>query len=154
MMVNVEVYAMADKFNILPLKDYAHANFQLLTHFIDWEWFSDVGLVNVFLKAIQSTPSNDIGIRKIIVDICASNMDTIMGSRGNPEDREKFELTRAMWEPVLKEDQDFQYDVLRKSARENSQRLTKSTDFWTSRQHFDTWAYLQQDEVDEAHERH
>ena len=130
MMVHVDVYVMADKFNILGLKDYAQNKFQLLTRLMFWEWFSNPGLMEVFLKVIQSTPSNDKGLHRIIVDLSASNLDMIMGSKNDTEDHEKSEMTRAMWEPVFKEDKDFQYDVLRKSTQGNSERLVKSIEVY------------------------
>ena len=136
MMVNVEVYAMADKFNILLLKETALKKITSLSDSIDSEWFSNSGLADVFLEAIRSTPSNDRGLRPIIVDLCALHMDTILGSRndkGDPGDHEQSETTRAMWEPVLKADQDFQYEVLRVSAQANSERLAKSTESYERR---------------------
>ena len=114
MMVHVHMYVMAHKFNILGLKDYSQNKFQLLTRLMFWECFSNPGLMEVFLKVIPSTPSNDKGLRQIIVDLSASNLDMIMGSKSDTEDHEKSEMTRAMWEPVFKENKDFQHNVFHK----------------------------------------
>ena len=102
--MNIQVYIMADKYEVSGLKTLAHERFAKQIHTCQgpvWSHFKDYTIQSIVFFVIQSTQSNNKDIRETVTNMCARNIDQI--TRG--ED----------WAAVFKEDADFTWDVLRRA---------------------------------------
>jgi hypothetical protein len=69
MLLNVEVYAIADKYEVEYLKIQSKLNFANQVH----EHWNSKKFFDVIRSAYRSTPSSDRGLRDVIVAICQEN---------------------------------------------------------------------------------
>ena len=78
LMANTRVYAIADKYDIGPLKWSASAKFRNVRCCDAWkcENFS-----NVVLDVFDTTPENDLGLRNIVSHYCARHIDDVLASK-------------------------------------------------------------------------
>ena len=104
----MHVYALADKYEMRELMDLAVEKFKVLVN--DWP---DYDFAAIVAEVLDSTPSNDHGLRPVIAVVCASNLDKIlsMGFSGGPSTEQK-----AHWAEVLKKDSDFLFTLFQKSS--------------------------------------
>ena len=104
----MHVYALADKFEMHELMDLAVRKFKV--HVVDWPQYDFAAIV---AEVLDSTPSNDRGLRSVVANVCASNLDKIlsMGVSCGPSNEQK-----AQWAEVLKKDNDFLFTLFQKSC--------------------------------------
>ena len=104
LIMNTNVYAMADKFDIPKLKQLAKLKFE--HHAKKWPHTDFPAVIH---RILECTPSNDRGLREVCVGICAEHVYEITGASGKAGDTKK-------WATVLREDADFTLAVLRQAA--------------------------------------
>ena len=77
LMANTLIYAIADKYDIEPLKKLANAKFRKINCCTAWNcaMFSTV-VVEIF----DSTPDNDMGLRSVVSNTCARHIDDVLSS--------------------------------------------------------------------------
>ena len=104
----MHVYALADKFEMRELMDLAVEKFKV--HVIDWPQHDFAAIV---AEVLDSTPSNDRGLRPVIANVCASNLNKMlsMGISSGPSAEQK-----TQWAEVLKKDSDFLFTLFQKSC--------------------------------------
>ena len=73
-MSNVYVYAIAEKYEILALKELARAKFQTLSC-INEKIFSSPTIIDTIFG---TTPEMDWGLRSIVIEICAKRVDAML----------------------------------------------------------------------------
>ena len=122
MTMNVQVYAMADKYDIPGLKRLAQQRFELFTEIVPASTWSHYGWTLVFAGALRSTPSNDKGFRKSLINACARNIDIVTGLKPSYDG----EKARRNWELFLGGDVDFLRDLLVYATRIRSEQLSKA----------------------------
>ncbi len=71
---NVLVYALAEKYDIQPLKEVAHQKFK---HRAAYEWF-DEEIVTVLREVYAATPANDTLLRNAIHEVCDRYADKLI----------------------------------------------------------------------------
>lgn len=114
MVMNIEVYLMADKYDIPGLKKLAHEWFAKQVHTCQglvWEHMKDFTRPSIVLSVVQSTQSNNKEIRETLVKMCAWNIDRITGVK--PEYDPADTSMSEDWADVFKEDACFTWDVLK-----------------------------------------
>lgn len=116
MINNVRVYAIADKYNVLGLKELAKMKFKTLLAF-------SAGLVlncpSVICEIYDTTPSEDGGLREMVTSVCTPHVQEI--------------IHRNDWSVAARIRVDFTFDLLRASAaiyqaaekKENNELLAK-----------------------------
>ena len=116
----MHVYALADKFEMRELMDLAVQKFK--AHVNDWPQYDFASIV---AEVLDSTPSNDHGLRPVVAAVCASNLDKIlsMGVSSGPSTEQK-----AQWAEVLKKDSDFLFTLFQKSSCKLSILMDKKDD--------------------------
>lgn len=74
---NVMVYALAEKYDLQPLKELARCKFEIRSA-RSWQVDDIVGV----LKAVyRTTPSTDRGLRDIIINVCSSYIDGLVSHK-------------------------------------------------------------------------
>ena len=106
MLMNTEVYAVADRLDIDALKQHAAVKFTN-----DAKRWPHGNFPAVVQQVLQCTPSNDRYLREVCVDICAQHVRELMGVNSCAEETND-------WTTVLREDADFTVAVLRKSVQQ------------------------------------
>ena len=109
LMINVQVYAMADKFDVAELKLLAKEKF--LTCAQSWPL---PDFPSVVREALSSTPESDHGLRDILNRILAEHVDDICPVPDSTlnERLSAVQDTRQQWCDALREEGRFLYEVL------------------------------------------
>ena len=74
MMNNVLVYAIADKYDIVELKELAKRKFQTVANS---KWPHD-NFLAVVREVFSTTPDGDMGLRQVVLDACRRNFQEIL----------------------------------------------------------------------------
>ena len=77
LMANTLVYALAEKYDIGRLKEFACAKFRNVHVYDAWK---SKDFAKVVLEIFESTPERDLGLRGVVSNICASHIDDILAS--------------------------------------------------------------------------
>ena len=109
LMINVQVYAMADKFDVAELKLLAKEKF--LTCAQGWPL---PDFPSVVREALNSTPESDHGLRDVLNRILAEHLDDIcpVPNSTSNERLSAAQHTRQQWCKALREEGRFLYDIL------------------------------------------
>lgn len=126
MLNNVDVYAIAEKYNLPALKELAAKKFRR-----DICKCPLTGLTVIAHKAYTSTPSTDRGIRDLVIQICETNFDQIKDARdigavmeaNGDFGYDMFKLARGKYKKQLKASEDLQSKV--KTKKQKVGRLMK-----------------------------
>jgi hypothetical protein len=102
---NVQVYSLADKYNIPRLKGLAKAKFMAQAH----QLLSVDHYPDIIREIYESTPSSDRGLRDAVTLACVENIRTLI-----PE---------PVFSAVLKDVGDFGFDLLCESLKSDGERL-------------------------------
>ena len=99
---------MADRFNLPELKDLAAAKFgECASHWPQHDFATIVSAV------VDSTPSNDRGLRPIVAETCVLHIHELLGIK-IPE--RMLSVDSKEWEKILIKDGDFLYSILRQNT--------------------------------------
>ena len=132
MEMDVQVYFMADKYDIPGLKELAHARFAEEIRACQgplWAKFNDNTIQSIVLSVIQSTPSTNKDIRETVAHVCARNIDTITGIKlGGRVPADKAES--QAWAKVFTEDADFTWDILKRVTQQKAHEKAATEDKW------------------------
>lgn len=71
---NVLVYALAEKYDIKPLKELARCKFEIRSS----ESWHDSDILHILKEIYRTTPAADRGLRDIIINVCSRYMDDLM----------------------------------------------------------------------------
>ncbi|KAL8828732.1 MAG: hypothetical protein Q9191_002418 [Dirinaria sp. TL-2023a] len=127
MMINVQVYAMAEKFDVPELKELAMDKFLACAQ--GWPLPDFPSVVH---EALSSTPESDRGLRDILKRILAEHVEDICPVQDLTLDESSsaaIQDTRQQWCDALREEGGFLYEVLgtvsaNKSRDQERLRLT------------------------------
>ena len=129
MVMNVKVYTMADKYDVLGLKKLAQARFLKAFRETSGPLWEECNMASVLHAVIQSTLSADKEIRETVVDACATNMGHITGITRYPRP-EHYSSKSEEWSEVFTEDIDFNWEVLRRVAEQSKNDIKASQNKW------------------------
>lgn len=74
---NALVYALAEKYDVEPLKELSKSKFQIQTWGKDWN-FDDIP--RLLQEVHRSIPATDRGLRDIVIELCAQHIDRLMSN--------------------------------------------------------------------------
>ena len=72
LLVNIQVYAAAEKYDISELKDFAHQKAKKRLGYVKWPYYK---FHDAVLETIRTIPANDKGLRETIAETCANAVD-------------------------------------------------------------------------------
>lgn len=99
LIMNVRVYAAAEKYDISTLKDLSKEKFNKLEYRLPRCYFPPI-----IHEVLTTTPSSDRGLRNTILEVCTERAVMEFLSNGEGSDD---------WEGVLKGDPDFLMEIIR-----------------------------------------
>lgn len=102
LIINAQMYALADRIDIPNLRKLAQVKFERRVHKSSLKIF---GPPSAFLEVIKTTPANDKGLRRFVLEQCA-----YMVSWPLPSNK------RQDWQNLLREDADFTADLLQRTV--------------------------------------
>lgn len=123
LMVNVQVYAMADKFDIAELKSLAREKFSKCAQ--GWPLPDFPSVVH---EALTSTPESDRGLRDILRTILADHVEDILPADHSSAEDPALTATqdvRQQWCHALRDEGRFLYEVLGTVAANKASELER-----------------------------
>ncbi|KAG6989786.1 hypothetical protein G7Y79_00064g094090 [Physcia stellaris] len=110
LLINLRVYALADKYHIRELMDLAAAKFK--SHINIWPLHDFPAIVS---EIVDLTPANDRGLRPVIVDICTDHLKEVLNIKSAGADsfegEENDETTQ--WTMAITKDIDLIHAILK-----------------------------------------
>jgi hypothetical protein len=74
LLANMRVYALADKYEIHELKEFAKSRFSKQV----WDNWSGVEFLEILGEVFDSAPSSDPGLRDVVTQVCLKNMKSLI----------------------------------------------------------------------------
>ncbi|KAG7002071.1 hypothetical protein G7Y79_00029g063670 [Physcia stellaris] len=109
LLLNIHVYATADKLDIPDLRDLAAEKFK--ARFQKWPEYDCAAIVS---KVLKCTSINDRGLRPVVATMCVRYVEEITGGYGTDED--KVAEKKAQWAGVFAHESDFLFSILQQST--------------------------------------
>ncbi|KAL8828608.1 MAG: hypothetical protein Q9191_002489 [Dirinaria sp. TL-2023a] len=115
LMMNVQIYAAAEKYDIELLKEMSQCKFERLAF-----WLPRWSFPSILHEILTTTPSSDRGLRDTALNICIEQV--VLDSLAKPEGS-------ADWESVLKDDPDFMMEVFKKTIAKSITAEARHTEY-------------------------